>query len=148
MILTPHPAVVRINQNITLRCEADALPKPRYLWKFDGTIIDKEVQNTLSITNAQVKDAGGYTCKVQNFYGSKETTRMVNVECECIKWSFCAHKLRYISLYWITSTQIDFPPSIRIQWSLEYTTSGFRKIRVTRSNQINGKRYWVKFWKF
>jgi len=78
--LTPHPAVVRINRDITLKCEADALPKPRYLWKFDGTILDKAVQNTLSITNAQVKDAGSYTCKAENFYGSKETTRVVNVE--------------------------------------------------------------------
>ena len=75
---------MRINQNITLKCEADSLPKPRYLWKFDGKILDKALQNTLSITNAQVKDAGSYTCKVENFYGSKEKTRVVNVECECI----------------------------------------------------------------
>lgn len=75
---------MRISHNITLKCKADALPKPRYLWKFDGKILSKAVQNTLTIRIAQVKDAGSYTCKAENFYGSKEITRMVNVECECI----------------------------------------------------------------
>ena len=84
VILTPNPAVVRINHNITLKCAADALPKPGYLWIFDGKILNKAVKNTLTIQNAEVKDAGSYTCKAENFYGSKETTRVVNVECECI----------------------------------------------------------------
>ena len=75
---------MRISHNITLKCEADALPKPRYLWKFEGKILSKAVQNTLTIRIAQVKDVGSYTCKAENFYGSKEITRMVNVECECI----------------------------------------------------------------
>ena len=106
---------MRINQNITLRCEADALPKPRYLWKFDGAILYKEVQNTLSITNAQVKDAGGYTCKVENFYGSKETTRMVNVECECVNDPSVLINYGILARTRTSSNEIAFPSSIRIQ---------------------------------
>lgn len=80
--VTPDPAVVRVNQNITLKCKADALPIPRYSWKFNGTLLSNAVVNNLTLTNAQVEDAGNYTCMAENFYGSKEITRMVNVECE------------------------------------------------------------------
>ena len=82
--LTPDPAVVRLNQSITLTCKADALPPPRYLWKFNGNILSKAVKNNLTLTHAKVEGAGRYTCKAENFYGSKETTRVVNVECKCI----------------------------------------------------------------
>ncbi|KAL9964644.1 hypothetical protein ACROYT_G028318 [Oculina patagonica] len=78
--LSPDPAVVRVNHSITLTCSADALPPPRFVWKFNGIILSKAVHNTLTLTNAEVKDAGSYTCKAENFYGSKETARVVNVE--------------------------------------------------------------------
>ena len=80
--LIPDPAVVRLNQTITLTCQADALPIPRYSWKFNGHTLTKAVQSTLKLTNVEVKHAGNYTCVAENFFGSKETTRMVNVECE------------------------------------------------------------------
>ena len=75
---------MRINQSITLTCNAESLPPPRYVWKFNGNILSKAVQNTLKLTNAQVKDAGSYTCKAENIYGSKEITRVVHVECKYI----------------------------------------------------------------
>lgn len=89
--LTPDPAVVRVNHSITLTCNADALPPPRYLWIFNGIILSKAVHNTLTLINAKVKDAGSYTCKAENFYGSKETTRVVNVECKCT-YDLSGHK--------------------------------------------------------
>lgn len=78
--LTPDPAVVRLNQTMILACQADALPLPRYSWMFNGKTLTKAVYNTLELTSAQVNDAGNYTCVAENFYGRKNTTRVVKVE--------------------------------------------------------------------
>lgn len=80
--LTPDPAVVRLNQTMILACQADALPLPRYSWMFNGKTLTKAVYNTFKLTSAQVNDAGNYTCVAENFYGRKNTTRIVKVECE------------------------------------------------------------------
>ena len=120
---------MRLNQSITLTCKADALPKPRYLWKFDGKILGKAVQNTLTIRNAQVKDAGNYTCKAENFYGSKETTRMVNVECECI-YDYSVINCGVLHMF-----QSNCFSPVSLYTLMACTTSVFRQSRETRCNQ-------------
>ena len=79
--LTPDPAIVSLAQSITLTCQADGFPKPSYSWKFNGNAIG-DLRNTLQLANAQVLDAGNYTCVATNGFGSAEETRVVNVRCE------------------------------------------------------------------
>lgn len=82
--MTPaDPAEVALTQSITLKCQADGFPNPSYSWKFNGAS-NGITQNTLTITNADVKDAGNYTCLARNVYGNKETTKVVYVRCEFI----------------------------------------------------------------
>ena len=75
------PAGVPLGQSTTLTCQADGFPSPSYLWKFNGKS-NGITQNTLTITNADVEDAGNYTCLARNDFGSKETTEVVYVRCE------------------------------------------------------------------
>ena len=82
--VTPNPAVVALTQSLTLTCQADGFPKPTLSWRINGNIVNGDVKNTLTIANAAVKDAGNYTCVARNDFGTKETTRVVNVECEWV----------------------------------------------------------------
>lgn len=79
--VTPDPAVVLLTQSITLLCQADGSPKPSQSWKFNGKL-NGVTQSNLTLTNADVKDAGNYTCVATNHFGLKETTIVVNIECE------------------------------------------------------------------
>ena len=79
--MTPNPALVLLFQSITLTCQADGFPIPSYSWKFNGRLNGVR-QNTFTLTNAHVNDAGNYICVATNDFGSKEATRVVNVECE------------------------------------------------------------------
>ena len=82
IIVTPTDlAEVALGQSITLTCQADGFPKPSYSWKFNG-VLNGITQNTLTITNADVNDAGNYTCLARNGFGSNETTKVVYVRCE------------------------------------------------------------------
>jgi len=77
--VTPaDPAEVAVTQSITLKCQTDGFPNPSYSWKFNG-VSNGITQNTLTITNADVKDAGNYTCLARNDFGDKETTKVVYV---------------------------------------------------------------------
>ena len=78
--MSPNVAEVSVTQTITLTCLADGFPKPSYAWKFNGRLNGVK-QNTFTLTNADVNDAGSYTCVAANYYGSKEATRVINVEC-------------------------------------------------------------------
>ena len=79
------PAVVSLTQSITLTCVADGFPKPSYSWKFNGRLVGVK-QNTFTLTNADVNDAGNYTCVATNDFGSKEGTIVVNVKCKCTEF--------------------------------------------------------------
>lgn len=80
--VTPDPALVSVTQNITLICQADGLPEPSFSWKFNGNILNEAVENTFTLTNVVLKDTGNYTCVAANDVGVKESTRVVNLECE------------------------------------------------------------------
>ena len=80
--VTPaDPVEVKLTQSRTLTCQADGFPNPSYSWKFNG-ISNGITQDTLTITNADVEDAGNYTCRARNDFGFKETTKVVYVRCE------------------------------------------------------------------
>jgi len=80
--VTSYPAVVSLTQNITLLCQADGLPEPSFSWKFNGNLANGAVQNAFTLPNVVVNDTGNYTCVAANDLGVKESTRVVDVECE------------------------------------------------------------------
>ena len=80
-VTAPNSAVVSLTQSITLTCLADGFPKPSYTWKFNGRLNGVR-QNTFTLTNADVNDAGNCTCVATNDFGSKEGTIVVNVKCK------------------------------------------------------------------
>lgn len=69
-------------QSTTLTCHSDGYPAPGFSWKFKGIVVNGATQKTLVLTDVEVKDAGNYTCVANNFRGSKETTKVVNVLCK------------------------------------------------------------------
>ena len=73
---------MRLNQTIILTCQADGFPTPSFSWKFNGNVLNGVVQNTLALTNAEVKDAGNYTCVATNDFGGEESTSVVYFECK------------------------------------------------------------------
>ena len=80
--MTPERAEVKEGQSTTLTCHSDGYPAPGFSWKFKGIVFNGATQNTLVLTNVEVKDAGNYTCVAKNPRGSKETTKVVNVLCK------------------------------------------------------------------
>ena len=83
---SPDPAVVALDQRITLYCRANGYPFPSYYWKQNGNILDvANSWGTLVLTKAKIKDVGSYTCGARNSLGFIESTAVaVNVEC---KWT-------------------------------------------------------------
>lgn len=73
---------MRLNQTITLTCQADGFPSPSFSWKFNRNTLKGTVQNTLTVRNAEVKDAGNYTCVAANDFGGEEVTTVVTLECK------------------------------------------------------------------
>ena len=80
--VTTDPSVMRLNQTITLTCQADGFPPPSFSWKFNGNTLNGTVQNTLTVRNVEVKDAGNYTCEATNDFGGEEVTALVTLECK------------------------------------------------------------------
>ena len=70
-------------RSIKLSCQADGDPTPSYSWKFNGKITGV-VQNSWTLIDAHVSDAGNYTCVAKNDFGTAETTREVRVGCKLI----------------------------------------------------------------
>ena len=82
MTISPAIPVVKETETITLTCQADGFPTPSYSWRFNGKVLTGADKNTLTFASAEVKDAGNYTCKAQNFRGSSEAKLILNVQCE------------------------------------------------------------------
>lgn len=66
--------------NITIRCNPEAAPKPKYVWKKDGSVLGsggrrRILENGNLIISPVSRDDGGlYTCGAQNLYGSDESS--------------------------------------------------------------------------
>ena len=91
--VTPNPAVVKLSQSITLDCTADGYPLPTFSWQFNGAVVGGATQKTYALNNATVEDAGNYSCLARNFRGTKNATRVVNVECKYSGTAVYVHKM-------------------------------------------------------
>lgn len=67
---SPKNQTVRLGQTATFTVTAAGSSPLFYQWRKDGVDIDGATSNILTITNAQVSDAGSYTCYVSNEAGN------------------------------------------------------------------------------
>ncbi|XP_048833472.1 hemicentin-1 isoform X1 [Brienomyrus brachyistius] len=78
---------IKVNNTLTLECEAQAVPTPRLTWYKDGQLLIADHHVTIStngrvvqIKHAQVSDTGRYTCVATNIAGEDEKDFDVNIQ--------------------------------------------------------------------
>ncbi len=71
-VITTQPAskVVWSGSNVTFLCNVQSTPPLSYQWQFNGTKIVGATASTLTLTNVQPSQRGGYRVLVSNVYGS------------------------------------------------------------------------------
>uniref|UniRef100_A0A8B9H3J1 Hemicentin 1 n=1 Tax=Astyanax mexicanus TaxID=7994 RepID=A0A8B9H3J1_ASTMX len=80
----PREIKIKVNNTLTLECEAQAIPTPTLQWYKDGQT-DGRVTMTangriVQIKQAQVSDTGRYTCVASNIAGEDEKDFDVNIQ--------------------------------------------------------------------
>ncbi|KAG5850585.1 hypothetical protein ANANG_G00084020 [Anguilla anguilla] len=85
--LSPKEVKIKVNNTLTLECEAQAIPTPKLLWYKDGQLLKADDHVTISangrtvqIKQAQVSDTGRYTCVATNIAGEDEKDYDVNIQ--------------------------------------------------------------------
>ncbi|XP_060630493.2 hemicentin-1 isoform X1 [Anolis sagrei] len=85
--LSPKEVKIRVNNSLTLECEAHAIPVPGIRWYKDGQPIISDDHITiqasghiLQIKAAQISDTGRYSCIASNIAGEDELEFDVNIQ--------------------------------------------------------------------
>ncbi|XP_004768021.1 hemicentin-1 isoform X1 [Mustela putorius furo] len=85
--LSPKEVKIKVNNTLTLECEAYAIPSASFSWYKDGQPLksDDHVNiaasgHTLQIKEAQISDTGRYTCVASNIAGEDELDFDVNIQ--------------------------------------------------------------------
>uniref|UniRef100_H0XAK9 Hemicentin 1 n=1 Tax=Otolemur garnettii TaxID=30611 RepID=H0XAK9_OTOGA len=87
--LSPKEVKIKVNNTLTLECEAYAIPSASLSWYKDGQATplksDDHVNiaangHTLQIKEAQISDTGRYTCVASNIAGEDELDFDVNIQ--------------------------------------------------------------------
>ncbi len=73
--LQPTNQTALVGATVTFSVAASGTPPLSYQWQFNGTNLDSALAGTLSLTNVQPEQAGGYSVVVSNVEGS--TTSVV-----------------------------------------------------------------------
>ncbi|XP_062857960.1 hemicentin-1 [Trichomycterus rosablanca] len=83
----PKEVKIKVNNTLTLECEAQAIPTPTLQWYKDGQILKEDGHITITpngrivqIKQAQVSDTGRYTCIATNIAGEDEKDFDVNIQ--------------------------------------------------------------------
>ncbi|XP_047673954.1 hemicentin-1 isoform X2 [Tachysurus fulvidraco] len=83
----PKEIKIKVNNTLTLECEAQAIPVPTLHWYKDGQILKGDGRITVTpngrivqIKQAQVSDTGRYTCVATNIAGEDEKDFDVNIQ--------------------------------------------------------------------
>ncbi|TSL47575.1 Hemicentin-1 [Bagarius yarrelli] len=83
----PKEIKIKVNNTLTLECEAQAIPVPTLHWYKDGQILKADERITVTpngrivqIKQAQVSDTGRYTCVATNIAGEDEKDFDVNIQ--------------------------------------------------------------------
>jgi len=72
------------NGNVTIKCDPEAAPRPKFLWRKDGNIIGgggrrRIINGNLHINPVSREDQGLYTCIAQNALGQDESSGRLTV---------------------------------------------------------------------
>ncbi|KAM9212162.1 hemicentin-1 [Dugong dugon] len=85
--LSPKEVKIKVNNTLTLECEAYAIPSASLSWYKDGQPLksDDHVNiaangHTLQIKEAQISDTGRYTCVASNIAGEDEVDFDVSIQ--------------------------------------------------------------------
>ncbi|XP_050994845.1 LOW QUALITY PROTEIN: hemicentin-1 [Labeo rohita] len=85
--LSPKEVKIKVNNTLTLECEAQAIPTPTLVWYKDGQILKADGHLTITangrivqIKHTQVSDTGRYTCVATNIAGEDEKDFDVNIQ--------------------------------------------------------------------
>ncbi|XP_034866567.1 hemicentin-1 isoform X2 [Mirounga leonina] len=85
--LSPKEVKIKVNNTLTLECEAYAIPSASLSWYKDGQplksddhVIIAASGHTLQIKEAQISDTGRYTCVASNIAGEDELDFDVNIQ--------------------------------------------------------------------
>uniref|UniRef100_A0A8C1GCZ4 Hemicentin-1 n=1 Tax=Cyprinus carpio TaxID=7962 RepID=A0A8C1GCZ4_CYPCA len=85
--LSPKEVKIKVNNSLTLECEAQAIPTPTLVWYKDGQILKSDGHLTITATgrivqikHTQVSDTGRYTCVATNIAGEDEKDFDVNIQ--------------------------------------------------------------------
>ncbi|XP_044798653.2 hemicentin-1 isoform X3 [Bubalus bubalis] len=85
--LSPREVKIKVNNTLTLECEAYAVPSASLSWYKDGQplksddhVIVAASGHTLQIKEAQISDTGRYTCVASNVAGEDELDFDVNIQ--------------------------------------------------------------------
>ena len=70
ILVQPSPRSALPGTNTTFTVTVQAAPPVYYQWRFNGTPIDGATNNSLTLSNITVEQAGGYSVVVNNRYGS------------------------------------------------------------------------------
>ena len=66
----PQSQTALVGNDVSFSIVANGLPLPNYQWQFNGQNLDGQTVASLSLTNVQFANAGGYSVVVTNTYGS------------------------------------------------------------------------------
>uniref|UniRef100_A0ABM5GDB4 Hemicentin-1 n=1 Tax=Pogona vitticeps TaxID=103695 RepID=A0ABM5GDB4_9SAUR len=87
MVFSPKEVKIRVNNSLTLECEAHAIPAAGIRWYKDGQLIipgdhitTQASGRTLQIKAAQISDTGRYSCVASNIAGEDELEFDVNIQ--------------------------------------------------------------------
>ncbi|XP_020958298.1 hemicentin-1 isoform X2 [Sus scrofa] len=85
--LSPKEVKIKVNNTLTLECEAYAVPSASLSWYKDGQPLKSDDHvtiaangHTLQIKEAQISDTGRYTCVASNIAGEDELDFDVNIQ--------------------------------------------------------------------
>ncbi|XP_036375886.1 hemicentin-1 [Megalops cyprinoides] len=85
--ISPKEVKIKVNNTLTLECEAEAIPTPTLQWYKDGQLLRADDHVTITangrivqIRQAQVSDTGRYTCVATNIAGEDEKDFDVNIQ--------------------------------------------------------------------
>jgi uncharacterized repeat protein (TIGR03803 family) len=68
--IQPQSQTLQTGTKVTFSVVASGLPSPSYQWRFNGQNLAGKIAASLSLTNVQFANAGGYSVIVTNAYGS------------------------------------------------------------------------------
>ena len=71
--------IASLNDAIMLICTSGGGPNNTYQWEKDGTVLDGETSDTLTLVNVNASFGGNYTCTVGNTAGNESASIILHV---------------------------------------------------------------------